>query len=73
MNKEMNIDDVLICPNCGGDLTITSDDELDFGNDFCSKPHYNFDAYCPKCGKTGRIYTEFEYKITKFSTRGFNS
>lgn len=66
----MDINDVLVCPNCGGDLTITCTDEIDFDNTL-SRPHYNFDAYCPKCGKTGRIYTDFEYKITKFSTRGF--
>lgn len=69
----MSIDDVLICPNCGGDLTITNDDELDFNSNYLFKPHYNFDAYCPKCRKTGRICTEFEYKITKFSKRGFNN
>lgn len=68
MNNKKSIDDVMICPYCGKDDCYEySTDEFGFDSD--GTGHYYADCHCKKCNDDFRLYTEFEYSVTKSYTR----
>lgn len=68
MRDNKDIYDVMLCPHCDSDNCYEySTDEIEF--DVNGIGHYCVDCHCNKCGKNFRLYTEFEYSITKVYTR----
>lgn len=64
----MTFNEVLICPNCKSDNCYElGTDEIEFDTD--GTGHYYADCYCSDCKKYFRLYTNFEYSITKAHTR----
>jgi hypothetical protein len=59
-----SIDDVMICPYCSSeDCYEYCTDEIALDSD--GTGHYYVDCHCNKCGDDFRLYTEFEYSVTK--------
>ena len=62
-----SIDDVMICPYCGSeDCYEYCTDEICLDSD-CTG-HYYVDCHCNKCNDAFRLYTYFEYSVTKSRT-----
>lgn len=68
MRNNTDIYDVMRCPDCDSEDCYSYDtDEIEF--DVGGTGHYYVDCHCRNCGNTFRLYTEFEYSITKAYTR----
>ena len=68
LKEKVAIDDVMVCPECKSTNTYEYDtDETEFL--FDGTGHYYVDSHCKDCGKNFRLYTEFEYTVTKSWTR----
>ena len=68
MEKIINIADVMLCPDCNSDDCYEYDtDEIEFGVN--GTGHHYIDCHCNECGRNFRLYTEFEYSVTKAYTR----
>lgn len=67
MNNKTTIDDAMICPYCGEkDVYFYCTDEIELCGD--GTGHYYADCHCTKCDRDFRLYTHFEYGITKYYT-----
>lgn len=68
MKSNTNFYDVMVCPNCDSSNCYEyATDEIEF--DIDGTGHYYVDCHCSECGRDFRLYTEFEYSITKAYTR----
>ena len=68
MKNNVDMCDVMRCPDCDSDDCYEyGTDEITF--DINGHGHYYVDCHCRKCGKNFRLYTEFEYSVTKAYAR----